>query len=314
MSQKSSPISFSSGPLLFRKRIHATLTLLLPPLMVVLAVVFTGSTLVGSEIKKLAVIGFALFCIGQLGITLGYHRLFSHQSFKAPNWIVVMLGIFGSMTAQGPIINWVSDHRRHHAFGDAPGDPHSPYYDSDQQCTPLHGLRGLWHAQAGWIFSNTITNMAKYSPDLIRNKWVLKLSNTYFYWVGLGLLIPTLAGWAWIGGTRGAILGLFYGGFCRLFLSYHITWATNSLGHMIGSRDYNTDDKSTNVLLLGWFGFGEGWHNNHHAFPNSARFGHRHFQFDPGWWVLRLWEKLGLISDINQPTSEQIRRKRKGIE
>ncbi|NBV41687.1 acyl-CoA desaturase, partial [bacterium] len=208
MSKSPSPIDFTVPSLVRRKRIHAFLSLTVPFGLTIFALANMGS-LSSSELIQLAVLTLMMYCVGQLGITLGFHRLFSHQSFRPNRAITIILGIAGSMTAQGPILNWVSDHRRHHSFGDIPGDPHSPHTIPSPNGDIVPGkLRGFWHAQAGWLFSDSITNMAKYSPDLLRNRLIVWLSNRYFYWVALGLAIPTLFGWWFIGGWRGAALGM----------------------------------------------------------------------------------------------------------
>lgn len=300
---------FTTKKLVLRKRIHAFVSVFVLPFLALVAILSIPS-LSHSELIFLIIITVSFYVLGQLGITMGFHRYFSHQSFTTGPVFAALLGILGSMGAQGSILYWASDHRRHHSFGDIPGDLHSPYFESDTPDKIEGTLKQFLHAQFGWMFAKTLTHYGKYSPDLFRDKLVMWITNRYFLWVFMGLALPALLGIWGIGGVRGAYLGMFWGGFLRLFLAYQMTWATNSLNHMIGMRDYPTPDKSTNIFTLGIFGFGEGWHNNHHAFPNSAKFGHRWWQFDITWLLLNVLKQLKIVSELRAPTLEQIQRKR----
>ena len=236
-----------------------------------------------------------MYTVTMLGITAGFHRCFTHRSFQAGNTMRLLLGVAGSMAAQGPVLFWAACHRRHHQYSDQPGDPHSPtLYD--------YGLRGwchgLWHAHVGWMLRHNREDWARYVPDLLRDRLVFRLNQYYFIWLGVGLCLPAVLGgvlqWSW----QGLLSGLLWGGFVRIFLLHHATWSVNSLCHMYGARPYATDDASTNNLLCALLTCGEGWHNNHHAFPTSARHGLAWWQLDVTYLVLWAAHKAGLVWDI----------------
>lgn len=303
-------VTFRTAAITRQKMWHSFFSVALPFLSLLLAVSLIPY-MTPNELMILSILTLILYALTLLGITLGFHRLFTHRAFKARRPLTIVLGILGSMAAQGPIINWSADHRRHHSFGDISGDPHSPYSSPQPENNAyIGGFAGFLHAQFGWLFDKDITNMNHYCKDLLHDKTIMWLSNTYFYWVSLGFLIPAIVGTVAIGGFRGLLLGVLWGGFVRLFFAYHLTWAINSLTHMVGFRDYNTPDKSTNLSILGFIVLGEGWHNNHHAFPKSAKFGHRWWQLDIGWLFLLLFKKLHLATDINTPHSDHIKRRR----
>ncbi len=211
-----------------------------------------------------------MYALTTLGITAGYHRLFAHRSFQTNKTIKVLLGTLGSMAVQGPILFWVATHRRHHLVSDRPEDPHSPV---SQEKTFLSRAKGFWCSHIGWMLNHDPENRTKYVPDLLRDKLVFQLNQWYFYWVFLGLFIPAVLGGLLVNSWQGIVSGLLWGGFVRIFLVHHITWSINSICHLFGSRPYHTGDQSTNNWICGLLAFGEGWHNNHHAFPNSARHG-----------------------------------------
>lgn len=199
------------------------------------------------------------FTLCGFGITLGYHRMLTHKSFQAHPWLKTFLLICGSMAMQGPALHWAATHIQHHANSDEEEDPHSP-------------LKSLWHAHAGWILDNFKPDIQRYAPALLKDPIIVAINNTWWLWVFTGLLIPTAIGAiaaVFFGKSilLGAFGGLVWGGFVRLFVNQHITWSVNSICHTFGKRSFETTDASRNNWLFGLLAMGEGWHNNHHAFP-----------------------------------------------
>ncbi|WP_392535318.1 acyl-CoA desaturase [Nostoc sp. C117] len=252
----------------------------------------------------------SMYVVTTLGVTAGFHRLFTHRSFQTGRTIQVLLGIAGSMAAQGPILFWVACHRRHHQNSDRPNDPHSP----NLYTQGIRGrLAGFWHAHLGWMFNHDSEDWVRFVPELLRDQLIFKVNNWYFLWIFLGCLIPAILGglltWTW----QGIISGLFWGGFVRIFLVHHSTWSINSICHIYGSRPYETNDESTNNFLCALLACGEGWHNNHHAFPASARHGLEWWQFDLTYLVIHLLEKTGLIWDVKLPTAKMLEVKKREL-
>ncbi|MDJ0718183.1 MAG: acyl-CoA desaturase [Prochloraceae cyanobacterium] len=247
-----------------------------------------------------------MYAITTLGITAGFHRLFTHRSFATGKVMQILLGIAGSMAVQGPVLFWAASHRRHHQNSDRPDDPHSPNIDG--QGIPIL-FNGFWHAHIGWMLNHNSENWVRYIPDLLRDKLIFRLNQWYFYWIFLGLLIPAILGglltWTW----QGILSGLLWGGFLRIFLVHHTTWSINSICHLYGSRPYETKDESTNNFLCALLTFGEGWHNNHHAFPTSARHGLKWWQIDITYLVIYLLEKGGLVWNLKIPNSSMLEAK-----
>ena len=232
-----------------------------------------------------------------LGITVGFHRHLTHRSFKAKQPVRAAFAILGSAAVEGPVISWVADHRKHHAFTDEPGDPHSPHVG--------HGgglggaLRGLAHAHVGWLFDHSQRALkTRYAPDLMNDRLIRFVDRTFVVWVIAGLALPFGLGWAIGGSFHHALTGLLWGGLVRMFVLHHVTYSINSLCHYFGRRDYDTDDQSCNLAWLAPLSFGESWHNNHHAYPTSARHGHRLWQVDIGAAVIWALEKFGLAWDV----------------
>jgi len=244
-----------------------------------------------------------MYVLTGLGIILGYHRLFTHRSFKCAWPIKLLLGISGCMAAEGPIYFWVACHRHHHQCSDGDGDPHSPHSHG----TSLSGiLRGWWHAHAGWMFSHAPENYRRLVPDLLRDRQVAFIDRHYFYWIVLGLLLPAFLSMALTHTWWGFLHGLLWGGFIRIFLVHHSTWSINSICHIFGSSPFQTRDESRNNFICALLTFGEGWHNNHHAFPSSSRHGLFWWQFDFAFVLLRGLRLFGLTWDLIQPSPEQI--------
>jgi stearoyl-CoA desaturase (delta-9 desaturase) len=275
--------------------------MIIPVVALVAAVMLTwgwGITLLDVVIATIAYFGTGL------GVTVGFHRHFTHKSFKATRPMKVALAITGSLAFQGSIVSWVADHRRHHAFSDKEGDPHSPHVD--------HGvgfkgaLKGLLHAHVGWLFIHTQRGLkTRYAPDLLADKVVKKINDTFIVWAFAGLILPFILGWL-IGGTvTDALTGLLWGGAVRMLVMHHATYSINSLCHFFGRQRFSTGDESRNLLWLSFFTFGEAWHNNHHAFPTSARHGLKAWQFDPSSWVIWGLEKCGLAWDVVRVSPER---------
>ncbi|HEU4658037.1 MAG TPA: fatty acid desaturase, partial [Capillimicrobium sp.] len=221
----------------------------------------------------------AMYVLTGLGVTVGFHRLFTHRSFKTTPAVRATLAILGSAAIEGPITSWVADHRKHHVFSDQPGDPHSPHVDHG------HGLkgalRGLFHAHMGWLFIHTHRgNKRRYAPDLLRDPLIAFIDRTFLLWAALSLVLPMALGGVLGGSWEAALTGLLWGGFVRMLVVHHVTYSINSLCHFFGRRDYVTEDESRNLAWLAPLSFGEAWHNNHHAFPRSARHGMKWWEVD----------------------------------
>ncbi len=250
----------------------------------------------------------SLYVVCAFGITIGFHRYFTHRGFTAHPAVEAALGILGCMTMQGPITQWVTDHRKHHALSDQPGDPHSPHVGHGEGA--LGALRGFAYAHVGWLFANLGMEQGReYGKDLYDDRLVRIIDRLYGLWVVLTFGIPFAVGY-WVGGDwRSGVEGLVWGGLLRVFAYQHATFSVNSICHMFGRQDYRTRDEARNNWLVAALVFGEGWHNNHHAFPVSARHGLRRWQVDMSWWVIRGLERLGLVRDVRTPGAEQLARR-----
>ncbi|HYF27630.1 MAG TPA: acyl-CoA desaturase [Baekduia sp.] len=240
-----------------------------------------------------------LYTATGLGITVGFHRLLTHRSFETTPGVRRLFAILGSAAIEGPVISWVADHRKHHAFSDEEGDPHSPHGHG-------HGVRGvlkgLVHAHVGWIFKHDQRALhTRYAPDLINDPVVSWVNRTFLVWALGGLALAFGLGWVIGGSLTTAWTGLLWGGAIRMLLLHHVTYSINSICHVFGRRPHDTDDRSGNVAWLALPSFGESWHNNHHAFPTSARHGLGRFQVDLSALVIRGLEKAGLAWDVKSP-------------
>jgi stearoyl-CoA desaturase (delta-9 desaturase) len=244
-----------------------------------------------------------------MGITVGFHRLFTHRSFETTRALRVAFGVFGSMAVEGPLIEWVSTHRKHHRFSDRSGDPHSPHAER----TPgwRGALRGLAHAHVGWIFrGQDIANPGRYAKDLLADRDLRFIDRMFPLWVLAGLALPFGLGVALTGSLLGGLTGLLWGGAVRIFLLHHATFSINSLCHFFGRRSFATGDESRNLAWLAPITFGEAWHNNHHAFPTSARHGLGRHQFDPGAWLIGGLERTRLAWGVVRVRPEHQQAKR----
>lgn len=253
-----------------------------------------------------------MYVVCGLGISMGYHRLFSHRSFECGKVIRVALAVAGTMAGQGPPIIWVAHHRKHHRVSDQPGDPHSPHLNFPPGFRGM--MAGLWHAHLGWLFNvNLESAPMRYCPDLMREKVMRRISERFVAIVISGVLLGGLIGLA-VGHTFTAFLtGLLWGGLVRIFLVNHITYAVNSIGHYFGRRRYPTSDESRNVMWLALPSFGEAWHNNHHAFPRSARFGMRWYEVDLTAATIWTLERLHLATKVIRIDPERMALKERGV-
>lgn len=250
---------------------------------------------------------FSMWLVTGLGVTVGYHRLFTHRTFKATPWVAWVLAVLGSMAGQGPVVSWVALHRRHHEYSDREGDPHSPNLAGDG----LRGaLRGLAHSHFLWMRRHEYPNVVHYAPDLIKDRALVRIARLYYYWVALGLLIPTVIGALVTMSWTGAVSGLLWGGLVRIFVLEHIVWAINSFLHMFGTRTYDSRENSHNGGVFALATLGESWHNNHHAFPESPSFGLDWYRLDPGFWLIKALAVCGLAWDLKMPSAERMAAKR----
>jgi len=276
----------------------------------ILALVFAGWQLWDGLLRGSDLIVFAiLYTLTGLGITIGFHRLFTHRSFKTSPALRGVFAVLGSAAIEGPIISWVADHRKHHAFSDREGDPHSPHVDHG---IGLRGnLRGLAHAHLGWLFIHTERgSRERYAPDLLADPVVSFVDRTFFVWALGGLAAAFFLGGIIGGSWRAALTGLLWGGAVRMPVLHHVTYSINSLCHFFGRRDYATGDHSRNLAWLAPLSLGEAWHNNHHAFPTSAFHGLSWRQIDVSALVIRGLERAGLCWDVVRVSEERRVQKR----
>jgi stearoyl-CoA desaturase (delta-9 desaturase) len=271
-----------------------------PFLAVVVAVVLLWNRVVdGWDLAILA----AMYMISALGTTVGFHRLLTHRSFQTHKWMEYLIAVLGSLSVQGSVIKWVADHRKHHAHSDAPGDPHSPHGFG----TGVRGaLRGLWHAHAGWLVgAGHQADAGRYAPDLVEDRGMVVISHAFLAIVAGGLALPFGLGYLVHGDLAGAWTGLLWGGPVRIFLFHHASFSVNSICHFMGRRRFDTDDQSRNVFWLALPSMGEAWHNNHHAFPRSARHGLRPWEIDFSALVIRGLHRARLAWNVIEISAER---------
>jgi len=249
-----------------------------------------------------------MYALSAVGVTVGFHRLLTHRAFETKRWMRYALAVCGSLSLQGPVIDWVADHRKHHTFTDEEGDPHSPHAGAGAGVRGM--LAGLWHAHVGWLFStHGQAASRRYAADLVKDP-VMRRINRNFPLIALAsLAVPFALGVAVSGGSlvAGGLSALLWGGLVRIFLVHHITWSINSICHFFGRRRFDTDDQSTNVFWLALPSLGEAWHHNHHAFPRSAFHGLRWYELDPSGWLILGLERLGLAWDVVKVSPERAR-------
>ncbi len=266
-----------------------------PPIMLAVGMWFgwTGHLLVWQDILILAL---CYVTIGT-GVTVGFHRLLTHRSFKCHRWLRFGFAALGSAAAEGPVIDWVATHRKHHQFSDIEGDPHSPHVGHGSGWRGA--LSGLAHAHIGWVFSDMeVADESRYAKDLLADPLIRFVDRTFVLWVLVGLAAAFGLGVALTGTVTGGLAALLWGGAARIFLVHHATFSINSLCHFFGKRDWETKDESRNLAWLAIPTWGEAWHNNHHAFPTSYRHGLRRWQIDPSAGIIRVLEMLGLAWDV----------------
>ena len=247
------------------------------------------------------------YYLSGLGVTIGYHRLFTHGSFKANRPLRIALAIAGSMAIEGPVIRWVADHRRHHAHSDKEGDPHSPWrYGTSTSAL----LKGLCWAHIGWMFDENHTNREKYAPDLMNDKDIRFVERTFVLWLLLSVFLPPAIAGLMFMSWGAALSAFFWASLVRIFLLHHVTWSINSICHTIGERPFQARDKSTNFWPLAILSFGESWHNMHHADPTAARHGVLKGQLDTSARIIWIFEKLGWVTDVRWPKADRLEKLR----
>ena len=236
----------------------------------------------------------AMYLVTAGGITVGFHRMLTHRAFQTKSWLRYTFAVAGSMSVQGSVLDWVADHRKHHAHTDQEGDPHSPHVGHGS------GRRGLWHAHTGWLTETQgQADWKRYAKDLYEDPIMKQIGKRFPWLVLASLLIPTVLGYVLHGFTlEGAVRGYIWGGLVRIFLVHHVTWSVNSICHFFGTRRFDVEDKSTNVAWLAIPSLGESWHHNHHAFPRSAQHGLKWYEVDPSAAFIRGLERVGLAWDV----------------
>ena len=266
----------------------------LPFIATLAAIVLLWDRLVGwHDLALLA----AMYLLTAAGITVGFHRMLTHRSFRTHKPTEYVFAALGSMAVQGPVIAWVADHRKHHAHTDVEGDPHSPHVGHGDGVAGV--LRGLWHAHMGWLLTeHGRAEWRRYAPDLYEDPGMRRINRGFVALVLLGLAIPAAAGYLITGTLAGAATGLLWGGLVRVFFVHHVTWSVNSVCHFLGSRRFEVDDRSTNVFWLALPSLGESWHHNHHAFPRSAVHGLRRWELDPSALLISAMERVGLAWNV----------------
>ena len=253
------------------------------------------------------VLSFVFYAVAGLGITVGFHRYFTHGSFKAKRPLRIALAIAGSLAIEGPVIRWVADHRRHHQFSDQEGDPHSPWRYGE---TLGALLKGLWFAHVGWLFDEELTNQERFTPDLLEDPDLVRIDRLFPLWVAISLLTPALLGGLWSMSLAGALTAFFWASLVRVCVLHHVTWSVNSVCHAIGERPFVSRDKSANFWPLAILSFGESWHNSHHADPTCARHGVLRGQLDISARLIALFEWFGWAYEVRWPTAERIAARR----
>ncbi|HVK24701.1 MAG TPA: acyl-CoA desaturase [Actinokineospora sp.] len=274
--------------------------ILVPFAALIAAVPFAWGWGLGWVDVALAAFFYTVTC---LGVTVGFHRYFTHGAFKANRPVRIGLAIVGSMAMQGPILHWVADHRRHHAFSDRDGDPHSPWAFGT---SPAALVKGFWHAHMGWIFDRKLTNAERFAPDMLADPDIRRIDKQFGLWTAISMLAPALLGGLITWSLWGAVTAFFWATLVRISFLHHITWSTNSVCHIIGERPFKSRDKAANFWPLAILSMGEAWHNLHHADPTSARHGVRRGQIDISARLIWIFEKFGWVSEVRWPTEARL--------
>ena len=296
----------SAKELRFQRRMSVIFTVL-PLLGVVAAMILLwGRGISGLDLGLF--LGFYLFTMA--GVTVGFHRLFTHRSFEVPKPLRAIIAVAGSMAVQGNLIDWVATHRRHHAYADEYGDPHSPHLVEE---TGFRGvLRGLWHAHIGWMITPMDSVASRWAPDLEEEDMIVRIDGWFPALTFLTFALPPVIAFGITGSWFAALTAFIWGSLVRVFLLHHVTWSINSICHFFGEQPFESRDESTNNRWLSLLSFGESWHNNHHAFPTSARHGLLRWQIDPSWRVIRTLEQLKLATNVRLPSASHIAKKWRG--
>jgi stearoyl-CoA desaturase (delta-9 desaturase) len=287
-------------------RVASAVVTAAPPILVAVGMVFgwMGNLL---QWQDLLILGVMYVVVGT-GVTVGFHRLLTHRSFKCGQVLRAGFAILGSAAAEGPVIDWVATHRRHHQYSDVDGDPHSPHVGHGSGWRGA--MRGLAHAHLGWVFTDMeVANEEHYAKDLLADPVIRFIDRTFIVWVIGGLAVAFGIGLAITGTVAGGLTALLWGGAARIFLVHHATFSINSLTHFFGRQDYDTGDESRNLAWLAIPTWGEAWHNNHHAFPTSYRHGLKRWQIDPSAGLIRLLEMMGLVWDVVRVDTARLERK-----
>jgi stearoyl-CoA desaturase (Delta-9 desaturase) len=274
--------------------------LIVPFLALIAAVPFAWGWGLGWTDIGIAV-GF--YIVSSLGVTVGYHRYFTHGAFKAKRPLRIALALAGSLASQGSVVAWVADHRRHHAFSDREGDPHSPWLFGT---SPAAIAKGFWHAHMGWLFGRDKTNAERFAPDLLADKDILLVDKLFVPMTVVTLAFPAILGGLITMSWWGAVTALFWAGFVRVGFLHHITWSVNSICHMIGDRPFVSRDRAANFWPLALLSMGESWHNSHHADPTGARHGVMRGQLDISARVIWIFEKFGWATNVRWPKPERL--------
>jgi stearoyl-CoA desaturase (delta-9 desaturase) len=246
-----------------------------------------------------------MYLLTGLGVTVGFHRLLTHRAFQTYPWVERVFAVLGSLSVQGSVLDWVADHRKHHAHADKVGDPHSPHVGHGS------GLRGLWHAHTGWLLETQgQADWKRYATELYEDRRMRRIGRRFPLLALVSIVVPTVAGFVLHGYTLdGALRGLVWGGLVRIFLVHHVTWSVNSICHFFGRRRFDIEDQSTNVAWLSVVSLGESWHHNHHAFPRSAYHGLRRWEIDLSGLFIGMLERLGLAWSVVRITPERQRQR-----
>ena len=272
------------------------------------ALLASGFVLWGNGLSWLDLgLAAVFYAISGHGITIGFHRYLTHGSFKAKRPLRIALAVAGSLAIEGPPTRWVADHRRHHAFSDAEGDPHSPW----RYGTSFRGLtKGLWHAHVGWLFDVEQTDQKRFAPDLLADRDIARVNRLFPLWVAVSMLLPAVLGGLLTWSLTGALTAFFWASLVRVALLHHVTWSINSICHTWGARPFVTKDRAVNVWWLAVLSMGESWHNLHHADPTCARHGVLPGQIDTSARVIWFFEKFGWARDVRWPVAERVAARR----
>ena len=273
-----------------------------PPIGLLAAIVLLWNRAIGPLELALMV---SLYVVTCLGVTLGYHRMFTHRAFESSRVFRAIIAVLGSMAVEGSVITWVADHRKHHTFTDQEGDPHSPHLAGPGF---WGAVKGLWHAHVGWLFETVgAAERERFASDLLKDRVLRVIDKLFFVWVALTFAIPFALGWVIGGGLGAALTALLWGGLVRVFLLHHVTWSINSVCHFFGRKRFAIEDESRNVFWLAPISMGEAWHHNHHAFPTSAFHGLSRWErvADPTGLLISILEKLGIVWNVVRVTPER---------